>query len=293
MPVSRATAVLLLAALAGLAGSRPARAEVAADESAGRVNTILLGITDGPDPVGYHAWKPVRPFPDRTVNADGYWRGDGGPDITYDRLTWRPFLVWAYNMGTDHDIAFAEWIDGAWSPIEFLTSGVEDELDPRIHLDANGTIHVVWWSKDDTLGERVHLTRRDPGVTVWDVPVVVSNMGRRPSVRRYLGDLYVAYERDSVLQNFAQDVVAARRNGAGHWLSERVASTLREDRLDPVLHADFMRLWADWKNDALEFGHAQFDGNTWGAPSTQPWTDPSWIGVEQTRSEIRRLILAP
>ena len=44
----------------------------------------------------------------------------------------------------------------------------------------------------------------------------------------------------------------------------------------------------DWKHSDSEFGFVRFVDGAWDAePTLIPWADPSWIGVEVSRREIR------
>ncbi|MCP3919290.1 MAG: hypothetical protein GY711_27440, partial [bacterium] len=111
-----------------------ALAEVSTDGQQ-RLGSIILGIiTEGADPIPL--WQPLRPLPPgQILNPDGATRGDGRPDMTVRTLEnptrfW-PVVVWAYNNGSEHDVAFSEWDGAQWTPVEFLTTAAGDELDPR------------------------------------------------------------------------------------------------------------------------------------------------------------------
>ncbi len=271
-------------------------AEVSVDSFGQHVNTIILGtIIEDSDPIGQVVWQPIRPIPSqRILNASGFTRGDGPPDIQVKSITEdpNPVGVWAYNVGTDHDIAFSEWDGNAWTPTAFLTSGTDDELDPRLVVESDGTIHVVWWTAE--ANPKIYLATRPAGSGTWDPAVLVTGTGeegRRPSVAVDGSTLRIAYERDSSVGGMAQDVVVATRQVNGSFITDIVASTTRVERLDPTIHADQGHLWLDWKHDASEFGCSEFDGaaGTVGTPET--WSDPSWIGVEETRRAIRNEVL--
>ena len=70
-------------------------------------------------------------------------RDDGWADIAFD-ADGNPYAVWAYDNGVEHDVAFAEWTGARWKPPVFLASGPEDELDTRVFVQPDGTVHVVW-----------------------------------------------------------------------------------------------------------------------------------------------------
>jgi hypothetical protein len=266
-------------------------AELSTDPgSGGDVSTILMAIGDGPDPIDPLGWRPIRNIPsERGLNSGGYDRGDGRPDIAYRSSTW-PVAVWAYNTGADFDISFSEWTGTAWSAFEFLTSSLVDELDPRLFVEADGTIHVVWW--EDGATDSVRLLSRDP-LGAWDAaPVLVTSDGRRPSVAVWGGVLRVAYERGSEEPDMNQDIVVARQESDESFTPEIVARTERTDRLDAILHVENGRLWVDWKHADDSISYAEANDGFWTEPAGETWSDPSWLGVEDVRRTIRRNLLA-
>lgn len=272
-----------------------ARAEVSVDSQNDAVRTLVMGShTEDPVPIGI--WLQYRVVaPEQVLNADGDLRGDGRPDIVYLSLVddpepiGQPAAIWAYNLGSDHDIAFSEWTGGAWGPTEFLTAGTDDDLDPRIFAEPDGALHTVWWT--DKVVDRVYWSSRPPGSTIWDTPVEVVSGGRRPTVAVFAGTLRVAYERNSSVAGMAQDVVVLRREAGGGFTEEFVASTTHSDPLDAVLHASGEKLWLDWKHDAHLFGCAERGSVAWGPAELVSWPDPSWVGVEETRRVVRGFVL--
>jgi hypothetical protein len=91
----------------------------------------------------------------------------------------------------------------------------------------------------------------------------------------------------------AQDVVVRKRQPDGSFATEIVARTARPERLDAMLHAEQGKLWADWKQSGDRIGYCRAGASLWDAPSTAPWSDASWVGVEDTRRSIRRQVLGP
>ena len=114
-------------------------AEVAVDAVPGSPPRpiVFAQITDSPDPIGL-AWQLFRPAAPRVLNAEGYERGDGPRDLT-SLPDGRPVAVWAYNTGADHDVALSAWTGSSWGQTEFVTVGLEDDLDPRLFVEADGT----------------------------------------------------------------------------------------------------------------------------------------------------------
>lgn len=278
--------------LAILTAGLNSRAEVSVDLARGsRVNPIVLaGITEGSDPIG--VWRQFRGIAQSQVlNAGGDARGDGPPNLS-SLPDGRPLVVWAYNAGPDRDVALSEWTGTEWGPTAYLTVGSEDELDPRIFVEADGTLHVVWWVNDAV--DRVMLASRAPGAPQWSLAVQVTSTfesGRRPTVAVANGVLKVAYERDSLQPGAAQDVVVVRREPGGAFTVEAALPTQRTDRLDTVLHVENGQIWFEWAQDSADFGRSECTSGSWNAPSSTPWIGQGWVGVEETRRTVRRQVL--
>ncbi|MCP3978773.1 MAG: hypothetical protein GY716_05505 [bacterium] len=284
--------IALCLLIAGTSGA--VHAEIAVDPPGNDpVSTLILGtIVDSPDPIGSAMWKVFRPLPPgQILNPGGYAREDGRPDLFWKENSW-PVVVWSYNLGADHDIAISEWDGTAWTFTEFITSGAVDELDPRVFVDVDGTVHVAWWVAGV---EKVYVATRPAGTTIWDPPVLVTagaETGRRPSILVFAGEVKVAYERTSSVGGMAQDVVVASEVG-GSFVLELAGSTVRTDPLDAMLHAEDGHLWLDWKHESSEFGCAEYVGTSWTAIAPEPWTDPTWVGVEEVRKTIRNEVVGP
>ena len=258
-------------------------------------STLQAGSNDGPDPIDPLGWQSFRQIaPAQILNSTGDLRGDGRPDIAWCSPSGWPVVVWAWNLGVDHDVAFSEWTGTEWSAVTYLTSTSSDDLDPRVFVEADGTIDVVWWTAGAP--DAVYLATRAAGSSTWSAPVLVSDAAesaRRPSVVVSDGVLRVAYERDSSQTGMAQDVVVRKRQLDGSFVTEIVARTARIERLDAMLHAEQGKLWVDWKQADDQIGYCRAVASLWDAPSTAPWSDASWIGVEDTRRSIRLQVLGP
>jgi len=278
------------------------RAEVAADRNRDVVSTIVVGvIVDDPNPIGL--WFQHRANTDsRILNPDGDPRGDGRPDLFFGP-SGRPTVAWAYNLGTDHDIAFSQWNADAWSTIEFVTASTDDERDPRIFVEPDGTLHVVWWTAGAI--DRVYLQSRqwDADLALWTPPVQVSadtHSARRPSVVVHQGQLLIAYERSFATGEAGepvpvnQEIIVATRASAGDAFSyATVVSTTNLERLDPILHRERGQVWLDWIHDFEFFGCSERRNASWSPLVLEPRLDDSWLGEEQVRRIIRRDVLGP
>ena len=278
----------LVVALLTAAPDSP-RAEVRASTHGTVVYTLILGIIEDPDPMGAIYWQPVLGEPDATVlNPDGDQRNDGRPSIAYYAENNWPVVVWSYGVGSDFDIAFAEWTGSEWSQVEFLTSSTENEQDPRVFVDASSNVHVIWWEPDT---EDVWLTHRSAGSDVWTTPELVAS-GRRPSVAINGEETLVAFERDAD-DDDEQEVVVLSWQGANPPSEVVVATTSRSDALDPVLHVASGQIWVDWKHADDELAYSQRVDGVWTTPQTVPWAHLSWVSEEESRSLVQSQILGP
>jgi len=275
---------LVMVVLAATTGAL--RAEVSAAPNATEVCVVVLGIIEGPDPIPQGIWEPIRDVdPALFLNPEGAGREDGRPDIAMDPVTRWPHVVWAYNNGTDHDIAYSRWDGDGWLQTEFLTSNAADEIDPRIHVDGDA-VYVVWWEKD---AQSVWFVKR-PRLGAWEVPEQVSERREmRPSVATWGGTVLVVAESED--GQGGRDIVLSTRLGQGDFEAEVVGATPENLALDVVLHVEREKMWMDWKRSGTEFAYSEFTGAAWAPAATLPWTDHSWIAVEEARLRIRSLIL--
>ena len=265
-----------------------ADAEVSVDGFGEAVSTVVLGsVVDDPNPIGI--WLKVRTT-DKALNIDGDLRGDQPPDIAWMASSW-PVVVWAYNSGSDFDVAYSEWDGTDWTTIEFLTSAVENERDPSVFVETDGQVHVAW----GTQSKKIYLVTRQAESPVWDAPILIttgSEAGWQPSVAFFDGNLFVAYASYSATAGMAQDIKVAIRQPAGGFTVDVVASTTLTNPPDVKLHVNQGRLWIDWQHDVGELGCAGYlPGVGWIDNPPEPWVDASWIGIEETRKAIRRRIL--
>jgi hypothetical protein len=292
-----APVVLALAGAVLVSVLPDSRAEVSVDVASSRPTTILMSVTDGVDPISHLRWQAYRPVPNaRLLNPDGDLRQDGPPAVAWHEPSGWPVVVWAYKAGADHDVAIARWTGSSWGSIEFLTSSTEDERDPRVFVERNGTIHVAWWV--DGPDRRVMLATLLANDVTWLAPVRVSppeEAGMRPTVAVLDGGLHVAYER--VRLGEAQPAssggeIVVRSSGLDGFAEEDAAVALAFDALEPLLHVRDGRLWMDWRHSSTAFAYRELRNGSWTATEVVPWSDPSWVGVEMVRRLIERQVLA-
>lgn len=290
---SRLKGCIALALLAGIAG--PGRAEVSANRiDAYSVSTLLGVIGEGPDPIDPTCWKVIRDgLTGEILNAEGWVRGDGRPDFSWFENGY-PFVAWSRLEGPDLDIVYSEWDGAAWTPQQPVATSPGDDLDPRVFVEPGGAVHVAWWKAGTP--DAVFYSSRAFAEGAWAPPVRVTTeleAGRRPSVAVLDGVVRVAYERDSLAAGAAQDVVISRLLPTGEFQPEVVARTDRTERLDVILHSEAGSLWLDWKHGADTFGYVEANGTSWNHPAQEPWPSTTWVGTEDVRRTIRRLVRAP
>jgi hypothetical protein len=276
---------LTLAAFA--AGATTPHAEISADPTLYEVGVIVLGIIEGPDPIPQVIWAPVRDIdPVLYLNPDGAGRGDGRPDIFINPVTGSPHVVWAYDNGSDFDIAYSYWTGSGWRQTEFITASVADELDPRIFID-DDAIYVVWWEPTSSaigLIKREHLGEWQPVESVGGL------IGERPSVVTWGGTVFVASERDDGMGG--TDIVLSTRVGADVYDSEIVGNAPDVSPLDVVLHTEQGKLWMDWRHSSASYAYSEHSGSGWNPAASVPWTETNWVQLEEVRLCIRNMVMS-
>jgi len=285
------TSILALSAVLILAVAGPLQAEIVTDATMPNF-IILLGITEGPDPIPNVTWDPVLSRPDLDVlNVQGFMRNDGRPDIAVDTSQgFSPLAVWAYDTGNDMQIAFAELGAAGWpANPQFISTSAYDDLDPRIFAADDGTLSVVWW--EDGPEERILFSSR-PVDGNWEAPEIIADPGRRPSVIMQGQQTLIAYERDASSSGSQEIVVVVKKPASplSFQVVTEVPSTLP---LNIVLHHRADRTWMEWRHGYNQFGYSELIDGSWQAPSTKPWSDRTWLGEEMIRRVIQRDLLTP
>jgi len=270
----------------------PVRAELRSGRVGDDVYILILTIIEDPDPIPSISWELIGEWEGgggKPLNPGGDARGDGRPDVAIDPSTGWPLVSWAYWAGTDYDIAYSEWEGEDWSDIAFITADVENQLDPRSHIDDAGRVRTVWW--ESVQAGKIYLAVREQGGTAWSPAQLVQQPGRRPSVVPDGDDLLVAFEVDGPQLTQRVKVLTLLAGGGSH--EETLATTDRLDCLDVIVHEAGGVFWADWKHSDQLFAYSVRGAEGWGDPVTLPWTDHSWLGEEELRQIIRSEVLSP
>jgi hypothetical protein len=284
----RVFSLLLAAALLLTVTSTPA--EVRGGRNSSTVYVLVLSITEGPDPVV--SWEPIWDWEGgggKPLNPGGETRGDGRPDVAIDPTTGWPLVSWAYWAGTDYDIAYAEWEGLDWSEVDFITSSVENQLDPRSHIDEAGRVRTVWW--EQVQSGKLYLAVREPGEALWTTPQLIHQSGRRPSVVPDGEDLLVAFEEDGPRTTQRVSLLTLLADGGSQEIT--LATTDRIEPLDVIIHEAGGVFWMEWKHSDEFFAYSVRSAEGWSDPVMVPWTEHSWLGEEELRKIIRTEVLFP
>lgn len=273
-------------------------AEVRATSRNGyHTDTLLMGITDGVDPIPFALWEPVSlalELSPTILNPEGWLRPDGRPHVQVHPIVGWPIAVWSINAaeGTDPDrwdVVAALWQSDHWGEFHIIADDPElDELDPRVFVEENDTSHIVWWVDD--LDTRVMLRTHLPN-GAWNAPIRISPYGevaRRPTVARIDdGRMRVAYERHDPLGGLAPtELVVLWMFAPGSNVVEVVLESGWLGPLEPQFHYFDGQLWLDWRSDYDQFAMIQLVDGEWTEPMYFEWTDHSWLGDETVRKLI-------
>lgn len=290
---------LVLGALLVAASTRSGLSEVSVRVVDGDCEgaMIMMSITEDPDPVGV-AWKPHTHGPVNVIiNPSGDPRGDLFPDLVFDPDDCVVQLVWPYNVGIgNYDIVYQKIAGGTPGPQELLSVGINKDLDPRIFVTDDGTVHATWWTDGYSVDE-VSLKLREPGSSAWEPTVSVTDPGEngmRPSVAVFDdGKIRVAYEREATSPGIAGEIVIATLQELGSFTKQVVAETAYSGRCDPILHVAGDRIWLDWRHAEDSLAYSIYEGQGWSAPAIFPLADSTWVGIAGTRRAIQRTALGP
>lgn len=252
--------------------------------SQGGSPTLVASITEGPDPIPRVIWAPTDRIYPEIPTVPG--RDDGRPDVFRDAAG-NVIVTWAYRDGADYDVALLRWNGLAWAPVEFVTAGGSDEIDPRAAAGPGGQLHVVWWVAGPA--ERVYHAQGPPGALGYRQ--LVATDARRPAVAVVNGAPIIAWERTS--GDGRQQIVVASRGFGGTFLPAPLFEVERSEPLDVALHYEGGVLWMDWKASDTEMAYSKRVRGLWTAPITVPWQEPTWEGSEEIRRDIRRIVLNP
>ncbi len=142
--------MMLCAVLAGLLGLRtgPALAASALIDPAGRLLSIEIATSEN-DPARQGLVLVEHRLDGTTVRERIEWTFDDVLDTTpvlaIDPRDGQPVVVWSRHEGRDSEIALTRrYADGYWTPVRLLTDDSRQDREPRIAVDSEGGLHVLW-----------------------------------------------------------------------------------------------------------------------------------------------------
>jgi hypothetical protein len=256
--------------------------------SAGSTNPYVLSIIDDGDPIPM-GWRLISPNAGLGIplNANGDVNGDGPPAILFNPTNSLVMVAWARNSAAGFDIVLSIFEGGTWSEPQVLAGSPEDELDPSLFLEPDGTVHLVYWV-NGTMRRVMH--RQAPAdLSLWSQPEQVSQAGEqacRGAGVFFNGLLRVAYE----VHNFGfgqtpRQIVLAHKEETG-FVPDVMAMTNYAGEARPEPHAHAGRLWLDWIDAPGEVAWVSLDAQShWG-----PLRYESFNGAIERELLVRRAI---
>jgi hypothetical protein len=237
---------------------------------------ILAQITDDSDPWG-GAWKRFSFSTSRTVlNPDGFTNGDGLPSLQV-LPDGRVLVAWARNSATGFDVVASVYASSAWSQPLVISAALEDELDPSVAVEPDGTVHLVY----TVLGAESEIVHRTApaDLSSWSAETRVSlpgELARKPSAAWDGQQLRVAYEiADFGVGQTPRSIAVARQEGTS-FLAEVVGVSYFEGELSPRVHQHAGTVWVDWADAEHEVAWTRVDTlGQWEPLEYEPYTTPS------------------
>ena len=261
-------------------GHSRAEVGVALDATAIR-GPYLHTIVDDPTPFG-SAWTRFSSSPTRVVlNEQGAANGDGNPDFVFNAVSNLPIVAWSRRNAGNYDVVVSAFSAGAWSTPQVVVGSPDNELDPRLVVDATGTVHLFYWVDTGTT-QRVYYSHGSPDLSSWSAAVPVSSLGEaacRPGPTIYNGLLRVAYEvHPGGFGTIPRQVVVARYEDST-FISEIVATSNNPWELWPAARSHAGRFWVEWIDSTGanecpgEFGWMRWDPILlqWGPKQIDPF----------------------
>jgi hypothetical protein len=110
----------------------------------GTVYSIQVSGSAGPTALSYSVLHPDGTLQTGTIAPSGSGGGDRDPILVLAPGASTPFLIWTRNDGGFDQIAYSRFVNQAWAPPQYMTSGPRDHVRPQTGIDAHGSGYLVW-----------------------------------------------------------------------------------------------------------------------------------------------------
>jgi hypothetical protein len=196
--------------------------------------------------------------------------------------------AWARNAPGGYDIVVSRFLEGAWTPMEFVVDSAADELDPMLVFDeSTDTVHLLYWIHDGS--PRVMHRQAPSDLSSWSAPTQISQPGEiavRPSGAMHAGVLLVVYELHTLgYDTTPRQIMLATPQGQV-YSSEILATTQHAGENWPQAHSSLDKLWIDWIDTADEVAWSrQLSDGPW-----EPILTEYFATLEEREYRVRRTV---
>jgi hypothetical protein len=171
------------------------------------------------------------------------------------------YAVWEDDRSGSWDVWFATLASGAssWSVNERISDdpGAADQYSPRIDIDANGDLFVVWLD-DRVSSSEVRMTRRIAGGAIWDASRVVSDAAAVPvAVALGVAPDGAAFAVWQDARGASYDIWGAEYDAASDsWLASELISDdpATSAQMRPTVARNSSEVVAAWRDDRVSGG---------------------------------------
>ena len=183
------------------------------------------------------------------------------------------YAVWEDDRSGNWDVWFATLPSGAsnWSVNERISDdpGAADQYSPRIDIDANGDLFVVWLD-DRVWSSEVRMTRLIAGGAIWDASRVVSDAAAVPvTVALGVAPDGAAFAVWQDGRGASYDIWGAEYDAASDsWLASELISDdpATTAQVRPTVARNSSEVVAAWRDDRVSGGDIRARAGAGGGP---------------------------
>ena len=171
-----------------------------------------------------------------------------------------------------------------WSAARNISESPDGIAGPRIGVDSNGHLHLIWIDNSSGSGD-LYYTQSTDGGTTWSAFDFISTALESSSGDMAIepdGTVHVVWTERESFQNYY--VEHAEKLAAGGWLTSTV-TTETAFQLDPAIAADENHLYVVWQkrvtgNPNIWHSHRLITDTSWATPQSITDTNPSSSGPD-------------